>query len=100
MEFGEGILPKLISVFCSSPYIEQKNYMETLVELQEAFYELKKESMDVYSDDEILECMVAVFSGKAQGSIEYLLGTLMEELCRSARMGYDRREAVKAGDLL
>ncbi|MBP5290994.1 MAG: hypothetical protein J6Y90_00035, partial [Lachnospiraceae bacterium] len=37
IEFGGGILPKLIEAFCDSPYIEQENYADTLAELQEAF---------------------------------------------------------------
>ena len=38
IEFGGGILPKLIRAFCDSPYIEQENYAAALAELQEAFF--------------------------------------------------------------
>lgn len=72
IEFGGGILPKLIETFCDSPYFDQNNYAETLAELQEAFYYFKTEAMEQFSDDELIEYMVKVFNGRAQGSTEYL----------------------------
>ena len=99
IEFGGGILPKLIFAFCDSPYIEQEHYMETLAELQEAFYYYKSEALDLYTDDELIEFMVSVFNGRAQGSAEYLIGTSLEALCRYARTDYDPRNANEAGDL-
>ena len=85
IEFGEGILKKLVYAFCDSPYIHQQNYEETLVELQDAFYYFKNETDDRLSDDELIEYMKDTFDGKAQGSIEYLSGTSLEELRRNAR---------------
>ena len=99
VEFGGGILPKLIYAFCDSPYIEQENYESTLAELQEAFYYYKSEALDYYTDDELIEYMVSVFNGRAQGSAEYLIGTSLDALCRYARDGYDETNAGKAGDL-
>lgn len=99
IEFGGGILPKLIRAFCDSPYLEQENYAATLAELQEAFYYFKTESMDRFSDDELIEFMVAVFHGRGQGSAEYLSGTSLEELARYARSGFDPFDAEEAGDL-
>lgn len=98
VELGGGILPKLIYAFCDSPYIEQDNYEATLAELQEAFYYYKNEAMEAYSDDELIEYMVSVFNGRAQGSVEYLIETSLESLCRYARKGYDKRSAGEAGD--
>jgi hypothetical protein len=85
IEFGEGILTKLIYAFCDSPYLSQTNYEDTLVELQEIFYHFKNESMDLLSDDELIEAMKFSFNGKGQGSLEYLSGTTLELLCRAAR---------------
>lgn len=99
IEFGGGILPKLIEAFCDSPYIEQDNYADTLAELQEAFYFFKTEAMDYFSDDELIEYMVKVFNGRAQGSAEYLSGTSLEALARYARTGFDPFDAEEAGDL-
>lgn len=99
IEFGGGIVPKLIYAFCDSPYMEQDCYEETLEQLQEAFYYFKTESLDFYTDDEIIDFMVAVFNGRAQGSVEYLIGTSLEALCRYARNGFDKESADEAGDL-
>lgn len=90
IEFGGGILPKLIRAFCGSPYIDGRNYAETLSELQEAFYFFKSESLDRLSDDELIEIMVAVFDGVAGGSVEYLTGTSLEILSRYAKLGFGR----------
>ena len=99
IEFGGGILPKLIEAFCDSPYIEQENYADTLAELQEAFYYFKTEAMDYFSDEELIEYMVKVFNGRAQGSAEYLSGTSLEALARYARTDFDPFDAEEAGDL-
>lgn len=35
VEFGGGIMPKIIYEFCDSAYIDQNNYADTLISLQE-----------------------------------------------------------------
>lgn len=85
IEFGEGILPKLIFTFCDSPYIYQDNYVDTIRRLQEIFYLYKNESMDEFSDDELLDFMKNAFDGECEGSLEYLEETCLEELARSVR---------------
>lgn len=87
VEFGEGVLKKLVYAFCDSPYLTQENYEDTLSELQDIFYYFKNESMEALSDDELIEAMKSVFNGKAQGSLEYLAGTSLENLCRGIRGG-------------
>ncbi len=99
IEFGGGILPKLVFAFCDSLYMESSIYEETLADLQDAFYYFKNESMDRFSDDELIEFMVTVFNGRAQGSAEYLTGTSLEALCRYAREGWDPYDAEDSGDL-
>lgn len=89
IEFGGGILPKLIRAFCDSPYLDRENYASTLVELQEAFYYFKSEAQEAFSDDELIEFMVTVFNERAQGSVDYLTTVSLEELCRDAREGRD-----------
>ena len=37
IEFGTGILPKLIYEFCDSAYISRDNYVETITKLQNIF---------------------------------------------------------------
>ena len=85
VEFGSGILPKLIRAFCKSPYVDSFNYAQTLGELQDAFYYFKNESGDIFSDDELIEFMERVFNGRAEGSAELLCTISLEDLCRWAR---------------
>lgn len=87
VELGGGILPRLIRVFCSSPYLGRDNYAAALGELQEVFYYYKSECFDRFTDDELLELMAAVFNGRAQGSVDFLAGTSLDALCRYARSG-------------
>lgn len=93
VEFGGGILPKLVKAFCNSPYIDPYNYASTLADLQDAFYYFKNESEDHFSDDELVEFMQTVFNGTAHGSSEVLTTISLEELCRWARNGFDNQFA-------
>lgn len=93
VEFGGGILPKLMRAFCKSPYVDAYNYAATLGELQDAFYYFKNESGDRFSDDELIDVMQQVFNGQAHGSAEVLTTISLEELCRWARNDFDDRYA-------
>ena len=93
VEFGGGIMPKLIRAFCKSPYIDPSQYAATLGELQDAFYYFKNESGDRFSDDDLVEFMASVFNGQAHGSPEVLTTISLEELCRWARNDFDDRYA-------
>lgn len=85
VEFGEGILTKIIFTFCDSPFIYQDNYVEMIEGLTEIFYIYKNESMDELTDDELLEYMKVCFDGKCQGDLDYLEGTCLEDFCRKIR---------------
>ena len=85
VEFGEGILKKLIFAFCDSSYIYQENYVDTLIRLQEIFYLYKNESMDELTDDELIDYMRESFEEKCQGSLEHLEDTCLEEFARKIR---------------
>lgn len=41
VEFTKGVLPEIIRAFCDSPYIYQDNYFDSIIRLQEIFYEYK-----------------------------------------------------------
>lgn len=92
IEFGGGILPRLVRAFCSSAYVDRENYAAVLAELQDAFYYFKSESGDAFSDDDLVDFMAQVFNGPAAGSAELLTAMSLEQLCRWAREGF-------AGDL-
>lgn len=88
VEFGKGILDKLIFAFCDSQYMNQDNYLETLEQLQDIFYEFKNETKDELTDDELLEFMREQFETVCFGSTEYLQGTCLEAYARSIRGGH------------
>jgi hypothetical protein len=85
LEFGEGILPRLIYTFCDSPFIVNQDYGDTLEILQDLFYTFKNELNDELSDDELLEAMRKLFHGRAQGSLEYLENMDTADLLRALR---------------
>lgn len=87
IEFGGGILQKLIIEFADSPYIYQEVYSDTLTELQECFYYFKNEALDELTDDELLRLMKKYFDDVCQGSLEYLRSTMLENYCRDIRYG-------------
>ena len=96
IELRGGIIDKLIKEFCDSPYINQENYEETLYELMEIFYEYKNETMDLMTDDELIEFMKQSFDGVCQGDLEYLSGTVMhrmrDNLLKGKPLGYLEEE--------
>lgn len=88
VEFGESIVPKIIHVFCDSPYIDQTIYAETIARLQEIFYLYKNEMEDELTDDELLELMKEQFDSFCFGDLEYLESTGLANFARAVRAGY------------
>lgn len=97
VEFGEGILDKLIDTFCDSQYISQDDYLETLEKLQDIFYGYKNESEDHLTDDELLTFMKEQFETICYGDLEYLEGTCLPKFTEAVRAGY--RGYEKSGGL-
>lgn len=97
IEFGQGVLKKIVTEFCDSPYIMQDIYVDTILELQDLFYYFKNESMDRISDDELIAIMKSYFDGICQGSLDYLSGSTLEDLCRNTRYGYEADDTDKYG---
>ncbi len=89
VEFGRGVTKMLIEAFCDSPFIYQENYEETILELLDSFYYFKNESEDRIPDDELIAIMRRHFDTICQGSLDYLSGTTLEDLCRNTRYGYE-----------
>ena len=86
IEFGEGVVKKLVYEFCDSPYIVQEEYADVLMELQEMFYLLKKETMEQLTDDELIHAMGLVFAYSC-GSLEFLQGIDWDTLYQIGRTG-------------
>ncbi|UOO37710.1 hypothetical protein IZU99_00120 [Oscillospiraceae bacterium CM] len=87
--FSHGNMKMLLEEFCDSPYIDQENYVETILELLDSFYYFKNESADRIPDDELIAIMHRHFDTICQGSLDYLSGTTLEDLCRNTRYGYE-----------
>ncbi len=98
LEFGEGILPRLIHTFCDSPFIVRGDYYDTLETLQDLFYTFKNDLNDALSDDELLEAMHTLFHGKAQGALEYLENMDTADLLRALRSDGQEEEDEDDGD--
>jgi hypothetical protein len=89
VEFGGGVLDKIIKEFCDSPYISMRNYAQTLHELTEIFYYYKGETLDQISDDDLLKFMHKAFDGSCQGSLALLSGRELAMMARNVRYGLD-----------
>lgn len=88
VEFGQGILPRIIYTFCDSSYIYQDNYCESLIRLQEIFHLYKNEMLDEITDDELLEFMKEQFENVCFGDFGYLEGTCLDIFAQAIRAGY------------
>ena len=88
VEFTEGIVPKIIKEFCDSKYIDQNNYVSTIVRLQEIFYLYKNEMQDEISDDELLHLMKEQYEILCFGDLDYLESTCLMDFADAIRAGY------------
>lgn len=89
IEFGEGVITKIIDEFCDSDFIDQNNYVETLIRLQEIFYLYKNEMMDEITDDELLHFMKEQFETVCFGDLDYLESTCLAVFSQAVRAGYE-----------
>ena len=74
IEFSGGIADKLILSFCNSPYISQENYEDILHELIDLFYDMKNNTWDTVSDDDLIKFIKNAFDNSCYGSLELLYG--------------------------
>lgn len=99
VEFGEGIVPQIIYEFCDSDFIDQNNYVNTIIRLQEIFYLYKNEMNDEITDDELLHFMKEQFDGVCYGDLDYLEGTCLSLFSQAVRAGYrDYRASEGRGE--
>jgi len=89
IEFGGGVIDKIIKEFCDSPYISMNNYVDTLHELIKIFYYYKNEILDLLSDDDLIKFMKESFNGICRGSIELLTDRELEKMANNLRYGRD-----------
>ena len=89
IEFGGGIIEKVILTFANSPYISQYRYAEIVNELVEIFYYFKNETLDLMSDDDLIGYMKKYFDGVCQGSLNQLKDRELERMAKNVRLGLD-----------
>lgn len=89
VEFGEGITSRIIYEFCDSDFIDQNNYVSTLIRLQEIFFMFKNEMQDEITDDELLHLMREQFDELCFGDLDYLETTCLENFAQAVRAGYE-----------
>lgn len=89
IEIGTDTVKKIALEFRHSAYLDPQNYAHVLAEATEAFYELKNESEDTISDDE-LAAMLADGFERFGGNLSAYLGSVeLDRLLRARRCGMD-----------
>ena len=88
VEFGESIIPKIIREFCDSDYIDQGNYVDTMIRLQEIFCLYKNEMQDKITDDELLHLMKEQYELLCFGVLDYMEDTCLADFAQAVREGY------------
>ena len=98
LEWGRSILPEIVKKFCASPYVNQNNYVDTLLRLQEIFFCYKNEMLDEISDEELLQFMQEQFDSVCFGDLDYLEGTCLEIFAQAIRAGYRGQQRTAGRD--
>ncbi|WP_188456457.1 DUF6323 family protein [Virgibacillus oceani] len=99
VELGVEVIKELSEVFCTSPYVENVNFVPTLNELQEIFHYVKNETEDRISDSLLIGIMKENFDDTCNGSIE-MLKSFLEEFQEQFRSDAQFRESVLERDEL
>lgn len=84
LEFGGGIIEKLIFEFCDSMYIQQSEYADIMNYLVELFYTFKSASGDRLNDEELIRFMREAYD-RSEGSFELVEGREFEGLLESLK---------------
>lgn len=98
VEFGRGIIDKLIYEFCDSPNINSANFEDSLHELIRAFYLFKNETEDRINDEELMKLMHKLFDEICRGDFELLETEELDKLSRSVRDGtyFSKKDTLEA----
>lgn len=72
LEWKSGIIEQLIDAFYDSPYISLDNYEDLLHDFITIFYDLKNNTWDTISDEDLIAFMKHTFH-QYHGTIEFLI---------------------------
>ena len=96
VELDTEILNKLILSLCTSPYLQQSEYVDTINELHELFHYIKNELDDHIGDDELIEKLSFLFTHVCHGDLELLKGRETERIIRQYHFGNEPDEDPEA----
>lgn len=85
IEFSYGVTEKIIYIFSDSEYIDRNNYIDTIKDLVDIFYNFKNETEDKLTDDELLNFMREQFDDVCYGDLGYLRDTCLERFSKAVR---------------
>ena len=85
IEFSSGVTEKIIYIFSDSAYIDRNNYIDTIKDLVDIFYNFKNETEDKLTDDELLNFMREQFDDVCYGDLGYLRDTCLERFSKAVR---------------
>jgi hypothetical protein len=95
IELNIDAVRMIIAKFCSSPYINQHDYVSTLNELIDIFYFMKHETEDIIGDSKLIDLMKYYFDHSCCGSTDLLKN---RELSFTAQILKKSREYGKGED--
>ena len=88
VELGASAVRAIADGFCDSPFLLQEDYEATLFELVDAFYYFKNACAEQLTDEELIQAMRERYDAY-DGSVDAVIGTSLEALCRARRLGQD-----------
>lgn len=95
IEIGHETVQKIIHALSRSQYLPQTHYADVLNEAVYAFYELKNESEDKMTDDELIENLADGFEEYEGDMDAYLQSCGLDGLLRKIRYGLQPEEDEK-----
>lgn len=91
--FNGGIVDRLILAFCDSSYISENDYEDTIHDLISLFYDVKNNTWETISDNDLIAFMKNAFDTYCYGSIELLSETALR-LCEHIHCGKSIEEFI------
>jgi len=85
VEFGGGVAKELVLAFAGSAFVSQESFVETVLDLQDLFYEFKNESLEQITDDELVATMRSLYDDMAEGDMGRFGEALFDGLGRHVR---------------
>lgn len=98
IEFQSPIITLLIEEFCDSCFINTYNFIDTIKELIEIYYQYKDALDDTIPDEDIIHYLKIAFDECCQGSLSYLADEQLQRLIDHINEGYDIYEGLLYGN--